>query len=56
MDLPNCKICQSPFDLSENLPVILPTCGHTYCKQCLERMLRQSTLRTIICPEDGKVS
>ena len=31
----NCAICFSAYDLKENIPSIL-SCGHTYCKLCLE--------------------
>ena len=55
MELPDCKICHTPFDLYEHMPIILPTCGHTYCKRCLERSLRSSMTHVITCPEDNKV-
>ena len=55
MDIPNCKLCQNPFDLKTSLPIILPKCGHTYCKQCLYDILSQSNTNSITCPEDGRV-
>ena len=53
MDLPNCKICQSPFDLYDALPIILPVCGHTFCKNCLAKQLKHNK-HTIVCPDDSQ--
>ena len=55
MDIPNCKICGSSFDLYDALPIILPVCGHTFCKNCLGKQLKQNG-HSIICPDDNQVS
>ena len=46
MDIPNCKICRSPFDLYDALPIILPVCGHTFCKNCLGKQLKKKEFDT----------
>ena len=55
MDIPNCKICTNPFDLFDKLPLILPYCGHTYCKACLQNLMSTTETSNITCPEDNQV-
>ena len=31
-----CPLCCEIFDNDFRLPIILPRCGHTYCKDCLK--------------------
>lgn len=36
----DCSICYLPFDLKENLPLVL-NCGHTFCKMCLDNFTQK---------------
>lgn len=54
MDIPNCKICSDSFNLTTNLPIILPVCGHTFCKKCVGVLWEKNKKNKIICPEDNK--
>ena len=38
----NCSICFCDYDLKINIPSIL-SCGHTYCKHCLEDYSKKFT-------------
>lgn len=33
-----CNICTEHYNGSDRLPCVLSTCGHTFCKHCIERM------------------
>jgi hypothetical protein len=46
-----CPECQRMFNEMDNLPLMLPDCGHTICQQCIEEMLSKRS--QIVCPEDG---
>ena len=37
-----CKICFNNYDGSTYLPKILPNCGHTFCKKCLNSILNEN--------------
>ena len=30
-----CPICSNTFNEKERLPILLPSCGHSYCLSCL---------------------
>ena len=32
----NCCECSSPFTKESRIPMMLPNCGHSLCRQCLE--------------------
>ncbi|KAL4491453.1 hypothetical protein ABPG72_008109 [Tetrahymena utriculariae] len=49
-----CSSCQNMFDENNHLPRMLPECGHTFCNQCLVRILEKNDF--IECPEDNIVS
>ena len=44
-----CLVCQEEYNYTENLPKILPDCGHTVCSACLEKLMGQRK-----CPECRK--
>jgi hypothetical protein len=45
----NCAICYHGYN-NEKVPIILVTCGHTFCKECLEMIYNQES-KEVICPE-----
>lgn len=62
-----CPNCQNDFDSTSNVPRILIFCGHTYCQQCIESLLTQSSsneegtspkssMKQLNCPECGTVN
>lgn len=48
-----CFGCKQEFNTGVHQPLILPSCGHTVCKSCIEGWLEQTPDR-VACPEDGK--
>jgi len=44
-----CPVCYDEFDSKKKAPRIIPTCGHTICAYCLEKILCSYTKR---CPLD----
>ena len=48
-----CTICKSDFDIKEKMPRLLPCCGHTFCSECLEKILKINK-KTFQCPFDKK--
>jgi len=49
-----CYICYQAYN-NERMPLILTTCGHTYCKECLLLILNSEN-REIICPECKQIT
>lgn len=45
-----CNKCHSKFDRHRNIPRLLPTCGHTFCTECIISLMQVSD--KITCPED----
>jgi len=45
----SCSICYQPYN-NERSPLILITCGHTFCRECLEMIFNCDT-KEIACPE-----
>jgi len=52
-ELFDCSICCNAYNRHENIPKILPTCGHTVCSSCLDQILggKQPSL----CPLDRAI-
>ena len=46
-----CPLCCEIFDNSNRLPLILPKCGHTYCKDCIKKNFKQEN--QFQCLSDG---
>ena len=47
-----CSLCFQEFDLEDRLPRFMPNCGHTFCSQCIEELLRDAHECQVECPED----
>lgn len=45
-----CVECHCEFNRTEHSPHMLPTCGHSICRECLEAKLGSN--EDIICNED----
>eukprot|EP01035_Chromulina_nebulosa_P028313 gene28313-37367_t len=45
-----CKICFELMTAPENTPILLFPCGHTFCKQCIEKHCRDANKRNKCCP------
>lgn len=46
----NCLSCNQAFDSDLKIPIMLKTCNHTICKECLVKLLNK---RSVACPIDG---
>lgn len=55
MESPKCKICNESFDLSDHQPLILPSCGHTFCLSCIQKSINLEKKVFMKCPEDHTV-
>lgn len=55
MQIPSCQLCQKQYNLTVNLPILLPSCGHSYCHSCIVSLFKQNRNRFIVCPEDNKI-
>lgn len=45
----NCHICLENYS-SQAKPICLPTCGHTFCVNCLSELMHSETAFQIKCP------
>ncbi|XP_063607952.1 uncharacterized protein LOC134782419 [Penaeus indicus] len=50
-ELLKCNVCLSGFDKNIHKPLLLPNCGHTFCRFCLDTLYKQSKKS---CPECRK--
>ena len=51
-----CQICYEHFDSKSFIPKILVKCGHSFCKICVERMIKDKiTVQCPICREITKI-
>lgn len=46
-----CESCEERFNEEDRQPVILPDCGHTFCEQCVAKILSSS--QGMLCPNEG---
>lgn len=49
-----CPNCQKEFNSGTNLPRILIFCGHTFCHECIETLLKMepnNLTNSFKCPE-----
>ena len=37
----NCEICFEKYNTEANKPYSLYPCGHTYCKSCLDKLIKK---------------
>jgi len=52
MKIPECEVCQEIYESNEGhskAPLFL-SCGHTICKECLQRLINESEGEEFICP------
>ena len=47
-----CPKCKTNYDLSRKLPRLFPNCGHTFCSECLLKMLKRKKNK-FCCPRDN---
>jgi len=47
----SCPICLKAYDIKENIPRMVPSCGHTLCTFCLSSILSKSQ-NNFYCPFD----
>ncbi|CAD8083490.1 unnamed protein product [Paramecium primaurelia] len=48
-----CPQCHNIFNEFDNIPLMLPDCGHTICQKCIQQMLMSADGQQICCPEDN---
>ena len=49
-----CESCEEKFNEEDRQPVILPDCGHTFCEQCVAKLISQDpSVATMICPNEA---
>ena len=46
-----CESCEERFNEEDRQPVILPDCGHTFCEQCIGKIL--SSDQGVNCPNES---
>ena len=49
----DCKVCQKKFSQSERFPHILKSCGHSFCKPCIQSLIdieTKSNRESVSCP------
>ncbi|CAD8117326.1 unnamed protein product [Paramecium sonneborni] len=47
-----CPQCHNIFNEFDNIPLMLPDCGHTICQKCIQYMLSNADGQQISCPDD----
>ena len=52
----NCNSCRGLFDSENRIPLMLPLCGHSLCKECLEKISKGSEFRCFLCETTYKYS
>ncbi|XP_063868711.1 uncharacterized protein LOC135104899 [Scylla paramamosain] len=55
MSQPTCQVCFTPYDPKDHRPLLLPTCGHTFCAFCLGCLHSQGKTSCPKCRKDGAV-
>ncbi|XP_047471124.1 E3 ubiquitin-protein ligase KEG-like [Penaeus chinensis] len=48
-----CKLCKKGYDSRRHVPLILPSCGHTFCRMCLLELEEEET--HFDCPRCDKL-
>jgi len=48
-----CSYCYNFYNLADRIPLLIPTCKHTFCSSCLQSFLTKAALgESFICPKD----
>jgi len=47
-----CSVCYEDYSLNSRLPRFIPKCGHTFCSECLQKMLNFP--EPFRCPNDNR--
>ncbi|XP_042885224.1 tripartite motif-containing protein 12A-like [Penaeus japonicus] len=47
-----CAVCRDSYNKDDRKPLILPHCGHTFCKKCLNVESRKRVFRCPSCRQD----
>ncbi len=48
-----CSSCNSPFNMTEKMPVVVPW-GDTICDECYTALDDPQNKDVLICPQDGE--
>ncbi|KAF4673568.1 hypothetical protein FOL46_006916 [Perkinsus olseni] len=51
LDGETCAICFDVYDGGTHAPMVLGRCGHTYCRSCIDTMMKRSSQNGVRCPE-----
>ncbi|XP_047471627.1 cilia- and flagella-associated protein 251-like [Penaeus chinensis] len=55
MDILCCDVCGLQYNKDERKPIILPDCGHTFCRRCVITASRNRNLRCPTCRREYRV-
>lgn len=55
MDILCCDVCGLHYNKDDRKPIILPDCGHTFCRRCLTTASRNRNLRCPTCRREYRV-
>jgi len=47
-----CPVCNKEYDLENQVPRVIPDCGHTICSHCILQNLAASKWLQFHCPLD----
>ena len=45
----SCEICHSLYDRVNCTPLLLPTCGHSFCRNCIQDLCHYGKIECKIC-------
>ncbi|XP_068215123.1 titin homolog [Palaemon carinicauda] len=54
-DLLSCSVCCEPYHEKTRQPVLLPRCGHTFCRPCTSFLVQKGNIVCPSCRVDQKV-